>query len=300
MAVPHPEPVDVTLQQGLTRETQSWGRLFWHRFRRHKLAQAGLLVLLLIALGSIFAPQLSPYDPASTDLVNRLSPPSSEHWLGTDRYGRDVYTRLLYGGRVSLAVGVSAMAISVVLGTLIGAVAGFFGGAVDNLLMRLVDVVISLPGLMFLILVVSLFGRGPVNLVLVLGFLSWPGVARLVRGEILSLRQREFVEAARAVGAGSWALIFRHLLPNAMAPIIVATTLGVATVILIEAGLGYLGLGVPPPLPSWGNMIFEGQQLLRQAWWLLVFPGAAIFLTVLCFNLVGDALRDALDPRLKS
>lgn len=284
---------------GLRDEVESWGRIFWRRFKRNRLAHLGFIAMLVMVAMAVFAPWLATHDPEATDIANRLEPPSREHWFGTDRYGRDVFSRMLYGARVSLTVGLVAVGIAVSIGTLIGALAGYFGGVVDNVLMRFVDIVISLPGLMFLILVVSLFGRGMMEIILVLGLLSWTGVARLVRGEFLSLREREFAEAARAAGASDLRLIFRHLLPNALAPIIVAATLGVAGAIITEAGLSYLGLGVAPPAATWGNMLQEGQSLIRRAWWLVVFPGAAIFITVLSFNLIGDALRDALDPRLK-
>jgi len=283
---------------GLQKGAQTWGVIFWRRFRRNRLAQVGAVIMLILYVIALAAPWLAPYDPNATDIRNRLKPPSAEHWFGTDRYGRDVFSRMLYGARISLSVGFVAVGISVTIGTLVGAIAGYFGGVVDNVLMRLVDIVISLPGLMFLILVIALFGRSIIHIMVVIGLLSWPGVARLVRGEFLSLREREFVEAARAVGVDDLRLMFRHLLPNAIAPVVVAATLGVAGAIITEAGLSYLGLGVPPPAPSWGNMVQEGQQLIRRAWWLITFPGAAILIAVMSFNLIGDALRDALDPRL--
>ncbi len=287
-----------TAGQGLQETPESWGKIFWRRFKRNRLAQAGAVIMILLYVAAIGAPWLQTHDPTNTNIRDRLEPPSGEHIFGTDRYGRDVYSRMLHGARISLSVGFVAVGISLTIGTIIGAVAGYFGGMVDNILMRLVDMVISLPGLMFLILIIALFGRSIMHIMVVIGLLSWPGVARLVRGEFLSLRERDFVEAARAVGGGDLRLMFRHLLPNAIAPIVVAGTLGVASAIITEAGLSYLGLGVPPPAPSWGNMVQEGQQYMTTAWWLVAFPGSAILIAVLSFNLIGDALRDALDPRL--
>jgi len=284
--------------QGLQESVETWGKIFWTRFKRNRLAQVGAVVMVFLYIIAIGAPWLVTHDPSDTNIRDRLEPPSRAHIFGTDRYGRDVYSRMLFGARVSLSVGFVAVGISLSIGTVVGATAGYFGGVVDNLLMRLVDIIISLPGLMFLILVIALFGRSIIHIMVVIGLLSWPGVARLVRGEFLSLRERDFVEAARAVGVDDLRLMFRHLLPNAIAPIVVAGTLGVAGAIITEAGLSYLGLGVPPPAPSWGNMVQEGQNYMTTAWWLVTFPGLAILVAVLSFNLIGDALRDALDPRL--
>lgn len=263
------------------------------------MAVGVLVIMIVLYFLAVAAPLLVPYSPEVIDLGATLSPPSAEHPLGTDKYGRDVLSRVVYGSRVSLAVGFVAVGISVTIGTLLGALAGYYGGVVDNVIMRLVDVVISFP-LLFLILTVMAFvGPSIWNIMIVIGVFSWTGVARLVRGQILSLREQEFVEAARAMGASDYRIIFRTILPNAVAPVIVAATLGVAGAILTESALSYLGLGVQPPIPSWGNMLFEGQSTFRHAWWIATFPGAAIFITVMCFNILGDALRDALDPKLR-
>ncbi len=219
--------------------------------------------------------------------------------MGTDKYGRDVYTRILYGARISLSIGFIAVGISVTLGTLVGAVSGYFGGIVDTVLMRLVDTLISFPRLVLLITVIALFEPSITVVVVVLGLTLWPSTARIVRGEVLSLREREFIEAAHALGLSAPRIILRHVVPNVMGPVIVAATLGLGNIILIEAGLSFLGLSAPPPTPSWGNIITDGREYLVDAWWVSTFPGLAIVFTVVAFNLIGDGLRDALDPRLR-
>lgn len=285
---------------GMTVEVESLGRLFWRRFRRHRMAIVGSLVLLALAAVSIAAPWVAPQDPNATTPAFE-QPPSAQHWLGTDGIGRDVLSRLIWGGRISLTVGLVAVSIAVGIGTLVGSLAGFFGGWVDNVLMRLVDIVLSFPSLVLLIVVASILPPSIYSTMAVIGLLSWPGTARLVRGEFLSLREREFVEAARASGAGRARIIFGHMLPNALAPVVVAATFGVADAILTESALSFLGLGVRPPTPSWGNMLSEAlaYRVLVLEPWLWIPPGVMIFLAVVSINLVGDALRDALDPRLK-
>lgn len=272
------------------------------------MALLGAGVLLLLILGALLAPVLSPYDPEKSSLRERRAPPSWSHPMGTDTLGRDVLTRLLYGGRISLTIGVLATAVGIALGTLIGALAGYYGGAVDGLLMRLTDLLLALPRLLMLILLTLLMRNVDVPLlraagglggiVLILGLLSWTGVARLVRGQVLGLRQQEFVVAARALGVRNLRIVFRHLLPNTATPIIVAATLLVASTIIAESGLSFLGFGVQPPTPTWGNMLNGAQDEMRKGhWWMAVFPGLMIFLTVISINYVGDGLRDALDPR---
>lgn len=277
----------------------------WHStvrsFQRNRLAVVGAWVVFAAYLLAVLAPLLAPYDPAlQGDLVDvRLAGPSAEHLLGTDHLARDILSRMLYGARVSLSIGFVAVAISASLGTLVGAVAGYLGGWVDSLLMRTVDVVISFPRLILLITIIAVFEPSIFLIVVVLGLTQWPGTARLVRGEVLSLREREFVQAAEALGFSRVRILARHLVPNALVPVIVAATLGIGNTIVLEAGLSFLGLGVQPPTPSWGTMVADGRNFLTRAWWLSTFPGLAIVLVVLAFNLVGDGLRDALDPRMR-
>jgi peptide/nickel transport system permease protein len=270
------------------------------RFRENKLAVAGLIVIVLMYAIAIVAPLISRYDPNIQNPGFRSKPPTAEHWLGTDRNTRDVYARLIVGARVSLTVGFTAVLIIMSVGTALGAIAGFFGGWVDALIMRFTDILLSIPQILLLISAAALFTAGLQTTVIVIGLTSWPGAARLVRGQFLSLRNQEFVTAARAIGATPSQIIRRHLFPNTLAVIIVEATLWLSYAILLEAALSYLGLGVQIPTPSWGNMLQQGQtELLNGAWWLTLFPGLAIFITVLAFNLMGDGLRDALDPRLR-
>jgi peptide/nickel transport system permease protein len=268
------------------------------RFARNRLAVAGFMMIVLLYAVAILAPVLQryPYDQITAGM--RDKPPSSEHWLGTDRNGRDVYSRLVKGSQVSLAAGFASVAIIMTVGVVFGAAAGFFGGIVDGFLMRLTDILLSIPLLLLLITAASLFEPGLRTTVVVIGLSSWPGTARLVRGQFMALKYQEFVTAARATGATSARIMARHLFPNALAVIIVQATIWLSYAILLEASLSYLGLGVRIPTPSWGNMLQDGQrELVAGAWWLTLFPGLAIFLTVLSFNLMGDGLRDALDPR---
>jgi peptide/nickel transport system permease protein len=271
-------------------------------FSRNHTAVAGLIVILLLYLVALLTPLIAPYDPTfQGDLVaGAYAGLSPAHPLGTDQFARDVLSRLLYGTRISLTIGFVAVAISVTIGTLLGAVAGFIGGFVDSVIMRFVDMVISFPRLVLLITIIALFEPSIFLIIAVLGLTLWPSTARIVRGEVLSLREREFVQAASALGFSKRRIILRHLIPNALAPVIVAATLGIGNTIVLEAGLSFLGLGVQPPTPSWGTMVADGRNVLLDAWWLATFPGLAIVLTVLSFNLVGDGLRDALDPRLRT
>lgn len=271
-------------------------------FSRNRTAVAGLIVILALYVVALVTPLVAPYDPAlQGDLVaERLSAMSATHPLGTDQFARDVLSRLLYGARISLLIGFVAVGISVTIGTLLGAIAGFIGGVVDGVIMRFVDMVISFPRLVLLITIIALFEPSIFLITAVLGLTLWPGTARIVRGEVLSLREREFVQAATALGFSKRRIILRHLIPNALGPVIVAATLGIGNTIVLEAGLSFLGLGVQPPTPSWGTMVADGRNVLLNAWWLSTFPGFAIVFTVLSFNLVGDGLRDALDPRLRT
>jgi peptide/nickel transport system permease protein len=284
------------------RAGESQWRIAARLFQRNRLAMAGLAVVLVLYLAALFAPVLAPFDPtAQGDLVrSSYLAPGGAHWLGTDQFGRDILSRILYGARISLLIAFVAVAISVTIGTLLGAVAGYVGGKVDSLIMRFTDLVLAFPRLILLILIIALTRPSIPLIIVVLGLTQWPGTARLVRGEVLSLREREFIQAARALGLSGARILFRHLIPNVLAPVIVAATLGIGNTIVLEAGLSFLGLGVQPPVASWGNMVADGRQNLIGAWWVATFPGLAIVLTVLAFNLVGDGLRDALDPRLRS
>lgn len=272
------------------------GQKAWSRFRRNKGAMVAMVLLLVIHLAAVLAPVVATHPPNQLSLGQRMKPPSLEHWLGTDESGRDVFSRLLYGGRISLAVGLSAVIFSVTLGTLIGAVAGFTGGYVDAILMRLTDGMLSIPIFFFMLTTLALFGATLTNIVLVIGVTSWMSVARVVRGEVLRNRAMVYVEAATALGASRLRVLFRHVLPQSAPAIIVSATLGVAWAILMESSLSFLGLGVQPPDASWGNMLSKARGYMWDAPFLAFIPGCAIFLTVLLYNWLGDGLRDALDP----
>lgn len=274
-------------------------KLTWKKFRKNKLAVAGLAFIIFVILISVFADLITPYPLDKQNLLKRFAPPSSEYYFGTDEYGRDIFTRLIYGSQVSLLVGFVSVSGSILIGTVVGAIAGYYGGRIDNLLMRFVDILLSFPSIFLLITIVAILGPSLKNIIIIFAVLGWTGTARLVRGEFLTLKEREFVLAAKTIGMSDARIIFRHLLPNAMGPIIVSATLGVGGVILAESGLSYLGLGIQPPTPSWGNMLQNAQSItiMTQAPWYPILPGLMILLTVLAFNFVGDGLRDALDPK---
>ena len=274
-------------------------REFWPRFRRNRLALSGLVLVAILFLISLLAPWLTPYDPNFIDIQQILQPPSAAHWMGTDSLGRDVLTRIIYGARISLKVGFVAVGLATLIGVVLGALAGYYGGWVDNLLMRLVDLMLCFPTFFLILAVIAVLEPSIWNIMVIIGLTSWMGVARLVRAEFLSLKEREFIQAARALGARDGRIIFRHLLPNALAPVMVSATLGVAGAILTESALSFLGLGVQPPTPSWGNILTAGKDNIEIAWWLSVFPGLAILITVLAYNLLGEGIREAIDPRLK-
>ncbi len=270
----------------------------WQRIRHNRMALTGagiVLVMFLMAAAASF----SSADPAAIDVGQSLLPPSMKHPFGTDDLGREVFIRMLYGARISLLVGFVAVGISTIIGIILGALAGYYGSWVDALVMRFVDIMLCFPTFFLILAVIAFLDPSIWNIMIVIGLTSWMGVARLIRAEFLSLRQRDFVLAAQALGASDLRLIFRHILPNAMSPILVSATLGVAGAILTESALSFLGIGVQPPTPSWGNMLIVGKQTLGSAWWLSVFPGLAILITVLGYNLLGEGVRDALDPRLK-
>ncbi len=293
---------------GKKYQERSMRSMIWRNFRRHHMAMVGMIVLSLMIFGVVSVSWLSPYDPEKSSMRERRLPPSIEHPMGTDTLGRDMLTRILYGGRISLSIGLLATALGVTIGTLLGSLSGYHGGVVDNLLMRITDLFISLPRI-FMLIIMALLMRslqvpiftaygGVGGIVLILGILSWTGVARLVRGQFLGLKETEYVDAARTLGIGNMRIVFRHVLPNASTPIIVAATLLVAGSIISESGLSFLGFGVQPPTPTWGNMLNAAQDEMRKGnWWMAFFPGLMIFLTVISINYIGDGLRDALDPR---
>lgn len=261
---------------------------------------AGLVTVLLLSFVALAAPWLAPFDPAEFDSTRMYLSPSKSHWLGTDGAGRDVLSRMVYGTRVSLAVGFVSVGIAVFIGTILGALAGYFGSVADSLIMRFVDVMLCFPSMFLILAVIAFVGPSIWNVMAVIGLTGWMGVCRLVRAEFLTLRERDYVTAARALGAGPTRIIFLHVLPNAMAPVLVAAVLGVAGAILTESALSFLGLGVQPPTPSWGNILAEGWAGMDVAPWLSIFPGLAITITMLAYNLFGEGLRDALDPRISA
>jgi len=265
-----------------------------HRLRTNRLALAGAVVLAVLAAIALLAHWLAPHDPLQVNLPDALLAPCAEYPLGTDLLGRDVLSRLIYGARISLSIGIIAVGIAMLVGLAIGAMAGFYGGWVDAVLMRLVDTMLSIPTIFLLLAVIAIIGPSIHIVMVVIGLTSWMGVARLVRAEILSLKEREFILAARVLGASSWRIITKHLLPNAMGPVLVSATLGVGGAILTESALSYLGLGVQPPTPSWGNILNEGRIALGVAWWLTLSPGLCILVTVLAFNLLGEGIRQRL------
>ncbi|NBJ69293.1 ABC transporter permease [Roseburia sp. 1XD42-34] len=286
--------------QQIKSKPETLAKIMWEKFMQNKLALIGVIILIMIIAAALLAPLLATHHPDEQFLTDRLAPPGSEYWLGTDTLGRDLYSRMLYGAQISLLVGFASVTGSIFIGTVVGAVAGYYGGKLDALLMRIVDVVISFPSMFLLITLVTIIDPSLYTLILIFALFGWTGTARLVRGEFLTLRTREYVLAARTMGIRNIRIIFSHILPNAMGPIIVAATLGIGGVILAESALSYLGLGVQPPTASWGNMLQDAQGLsvMKNAWWYPLIPGLMILITVLSFNFVGDGLRDALDSRV--
>lgn len=271
------------------------GRLF-----RNKAAIVGLMILLVLVVCAVFADLLAPYDYAAQDLKNRFVAPCFAHPFGTDNLGRDILSRIIYGSRISLTVGLASVSLAAMIGIFLGSIAGFYGGKSDNIIMRAMDVLLAIPSLLLAISIAATLGNGIPNLILAIGFGAAPTYARIVRASILSLKEQEFIEAARSVGASDFRIIFHHILPNCLAPIIVQMTLGVASAILSTASLSFIGLGIAPPTPEWGSMLSAGRQYIRDAWHIVTFPGAAIMITIFGLNLFGDGLRDALDPKLKN
>ncbi|MCL6451635.1 MAG: ABC transporter permease [Acetobacteraceae bacterium] len=289
---------DAGLTQKTTGGLESL-RIVWRRLKRHRLALSGFVLFLVLVFLALFAPWIAPYPPNQTDFPRSLKPPCREHLMGTDEFGRDVLSRVIYGARMSLQVGVISVGIALVLGVFLGALSGYVGGWVDNIIMRLMDIMLAFPAILLAISIMAVLGPGLTNAMIAIGIVTVPQYARIVRGSILSIKEHEYVEAARAIGCSQGKIIFRHILPNIMAPIIVRTTLGTSEAILEAAALGFLGLGVQPPTAEWGAMLSRAQRYIYTAPYLATFPGLAITATVLGLNLFGDGLRDALDPRLK-
>ncbi len=270
------------------------------RLLMNKAAVIGLIILLVLIFCAVFADVITPYDYAAQDLKNRFVSPCYAHPFGTDNLGRDILSRVIYGARISLSVGVLSVCLSAVVGIILGAIAGFYGGAPDNLIMRVMDIFLAIPNLLLAISIAATLGNGIPNLIMAIGIGAAPTYARIVRASVLSLKEQEFVEAARAVGASDAQIIASHIIPNCLAPIIVQMTLGVASAILSTASLSFIGLGIAPPTPEWGSMLSAGRQYIRDAWYIVTFPGLAIMVTIFGLNLFGDGLRDALDPKLKN
>jgi peptide/nickel transport system permease protein len=272
--------------------------LFWKRFKRNKLAVAGGIIVLALFFVAVFAPFVAPYDPTAIDRRHILEPPGISHPFGTDDLGRDILSRMIYGARISLAVGFVAVGISSILGIFFGAIAGYYGGWLERIIMRFIDIMLTIPTFFLILAVIAFIGSSIWNIMAVIGLTSWMGVARLVRAEFLSLKEREYVLAARALGASDSRIIFRHIIINSMAPVLVSAVLGIAGAVLVESALSFLGIGVQPPTPSWGNILTIGKDTMEVAWWLSVFPGLAILVTVLGYNLLGEGIRESIDPRL--
>ena len=287
------------MEQTKSRKKQSQWKDIWNRFRKNRTAMAGFIIICLLILTAIFADFVAPEGPDDQNLQRAYEFPSTRNIMGTDNLGICVYSRVIYGARISLQVGFIAVSISMVIGVAIGAIAGFFGGKLDNALMRVIDILLSIPQILLAIAIASAIGPGLTNVMVAVGISAIPGYARLVRAAVLTLREQEFIEAARACGGNDARLILKHILPNSMAPIIVQSTLGLANAILNAAGLSFIGLGIQPPTPEWGAMLSIGRRFLRDYWHMAVFPGLAIVVIVLALNMMGDGLRDALDPKLK-
>jgi len=282
-----------------TRKRSQWG-MVGNRLRRNKMAMFGLGVVLLLVILAIFAPIIAPFGYDYQQLGNRFQAPNATHWFGTDSLGRDIFSRIVYGSRVSLQIGLITIGIATLIGGFLGAIAGYYGGHMDTILMRFMDVLLAIPGILLAIAIISALGPGIVNLMIAVSIGSIPIEARVIRASVMQVRDQEFVEAAKAVGTSDLRIILKHILPNAMAQIIVQSTLGVAGAILAAAGLSFIGLGIQPPSPEWGSMLSDGRQHMRDHWHITAFPGLAIMITIFALNLLGDGLRDALDPKLKN
>ncbi len=289
------------IKKDKTENYVSLTEISFRKFIRNKLAVAGIFVILILVLLSICAPMLTNYTVSETDLFNIKVAPNEAHILGTDDLGRDVFTRLLYGGRVSILVGIASMTVQLIIGVTLGAIAGYFGGIVEKIIMRIIDIIMCFPFFVIAVSVAAIVGPGVKNLIIIIGLLMWPNIARIVRAEILSLKENDYILAARAMGLSSFEIIRYHILPNIMSPVLVAATLAIANGILTEASLSFLGIGVKLPQPSWGNILIDAQNIgtLQREWWLWIPAGSLIILMVLSINFVGDGLRDALDPKIR-
>ncbi len=283
----------------MKKKELTYARIIWRQLRKNRLAVSGAVVILILTFIALSAPFLAPEDPREQSSSRILKGPDKNNLLGTDDLGRDVLSRMIHASRISLLVGFVAMIIAITIGSAIGALAGYYGGVIDAVLMRIVEIMLSIPTIFLILTIIAILGPSLWNVIVVIGMISWPGVSRLVRAEFLTLKERDFVQGAKASGASDLRIIFRHILPNGMVPILVSATFRVAGGILTESALSFLGLGVQPPTASWGNMLSGGRFYIDIAWWLTLFPGLAILVTVLAYNLLGEGLRDALDPRLR-
>lgn len=290
-----------TKSGSIGRKNNLWRKLkdIFNSMKKSKLAMFGLIIIILLVLTAIFADVIAPYDYSTMDLKNQFNSPSRDHIFGTDNHGRDIFSRIIYGSRISLKVGFISVGIALIAGVSIGAAAGFYGGKIDNFLMRLIDVIQSLPDILLAIAIMAVLGPGLGNLMIAVGIAAIPGYAKIVRSSVLSVKDNEFVEAARANGSSDYRIITKHIIPNCLAPIIVQATLGVAYAIINAAGLSFIGLGLEPPTPEWGAMLSEGRAYIRNYSYMTIFPGLAIVVTIFALNVLGDGLRDALDPKLK-
>ncbi len=287
-------------QEDMIVKKRSQVKEVWRRFRRNRQAMVGMVMLLILIFAAIFAGVIAPYDPLQQDIINRLQPPSAAHIFGTDELGRDIFSRILYGSRISLTVGLIAVSISSVVGCALGAIAGYYGGVLDNVIMRCADVLMAIPSILLNISIVAALGTGLQNVMIAIGISSVPAYCRIMRASLLSLKDQEFVDASRAAGASDPYIIIHHILPNSLAPLIVQATLKIGGAILSCASMSFIGLGIVPPTPEWGAMLSTGRDFLRDAPHLTAFPGIAIMFAVFAMNLMGDGLRDALDPKLKN
>ncbi|WP_026476353.1 ABC transporter permease [Alkaliphilus transvaalensis] len=293
------EEVQPSVPKAPKKKKSQWLEV-WRRLVKNKAAMVGLAIMLILIFSAIFADFIAPYGYDEQVLTNRFKSPSSEHLFGTDNFGRDIFSRIVYGSRISLRVGIISVAIAALCGGSLGAVAGYYGGKLDNVIMRMMDILLAIPGIILAISIVAALGPELRNVMIAVGIGGIPGFARIVRASVLSIREQEFIEAAKAVGANDFRIISKHIIPNSMAPIIVQATMGVAGAILSTAGLSFIGLGIQPPIPEWGAMLSTGRDYIRDYWHMTTFPGVAIMITIFALNLLGDGLRDALDPRLKS